>query len=173
MWHKIVVFLFVSHTALLKQVFQVILWQTVLCNIPLNVCQMRVFSTSLFSWSQCTLSVKSLFQLSVPLRLINIFQEYLSISHFLENVKIFCSGLLIFHLSNHPAGALFPNFTLARCFCQRCKQLPLAEIWARSWGTFTCSSWQNRKTYFLRKDGSPQVCLPDLVMTPLDTAVCA
>lgn len=69
-WHKIAVYLFVSHTALLKQVFQVIFWQTLLCNTPLNVCQMRVVSTSRFFWSRCTPCVKSLFQLSAPLRLI-------------------------------------------------------------------------------------------------------
>lgn len=66
-WHKIATFLFISHTALLKQVFQVILWQTLLCNIPLNICQMRVVSTSYFFWGWCTPSMKSLFQLSAPL----------------------------------------------------------------------------------------------------------
>lgn len=30
--------------------------------------------------------------------------------------KIFCGELFIFHLSNHPAGALFPNFTVVCCF---------------------------------------------------------
>lgn len=69
MWHKIAAFLFISHTALLKQVFQVISWQALLCNTPLNICQMRVVSTSHFFWGWWSPSVKSLFQLSAPWRL--------------------------------------------------------------------------------------------------------
>lgn len=119
MWHKVAVFLLVSHTALLKRVFQVILWQTGLCNTPLNACRIRVISTSRFFWSRCTPTVKSLFQLSAPLRLIEpgCLPERISVHQSISGEwgRFFVVNS-IFYLSNHPAGALFPNFTLVCCF---------------------------------------------------------
>lgn len=267
-------FLFVSHTALLKQIFQVILWQTVLCNTPLNVCQMRVVSTSLFFWSQCTPSVKSLFQLSAPLRLIEpgCLPKRLSVHqsvsgecgrffvvNFLSSISqtipqepyslilplyvAFSSegpgqsqtedafdtgsvtesagffpekGFFLFSSpgqSQSPEQVLMEQFEetagkdeqppssemqrsalillrplfIERCCCsaagwnvgewvasvyQRCKQPTTSWDLSQLLRDLSLLRSATAESYFFRKDGSIQVCLLNLVMTPLDTAVC-
>lgn len=110
--HKVTAFLFVSHAALLKQVFQVVLGQPVLCNTPLNVFHLvfPVVAAGMKSLLQCLPFDAGRARLPP--------QEQIcpSVSLWKTWKIFFVVNSLCFPSLKPSCGSLFPNFTLVHGF---------------------------------------------------------